>query len=151
MNVVEAASFAWDSLWSNRMRAGLTMLGMVIGTASIILVVTVALTGRDYILQQIQGVGSNLIYLYYERSTQGASALSDELTIDDARAIGRLPTIATATAVVTEHDRVMIKGREREITVIGTTPDYFAVRNLRLLSGRPFDEVDERSFNKVCL
>ena len=53
MNVAEAASFAWGSLLENKTRAGLTMLGMVIGTASIILVVTIALTGRDYILQQI--------------------------------------------------------------------------------------------------
>ncbi len=153
MNVVEAVSFAYDSLRANKMRAGLTMLGMVIGTASIILVVTIALTGRDYILQQIQGVGSNLIYLYYEAggTISGSKTLSDDLTLGDLEAIQRLPSVGVATAILQNHDRLMIGGQEREVNVIGTTPDYRRVRNLRILSGRFFDDADERSFAKICL
>lgn len=153
MNVVEAVSFAYQSLYANKMRAGLTMLGMIIGTASIILVVTIALTGRDYILQQIQGVGSNLIYLYYEAggTVSGSKTLSDDLTIGDLKAIQELRGIAAATGIVTNHDRIVLEGREREVSVIGTTPDYLQVRNLRILSGRFFDDLDERSFNKFCV
>src|SRR5213593_724396 len=153
MNVREAVSFTIDSLRANKMRAGLTMLGMVIGTASIILVVTVALTGRDYILQQIQGVGSNLVYLYYEAggTIAGSRTLSDDLTLGDLEAIQNLPSVAAATAILQNHDRLMIGGQEREVNVIGTTPDYRKVRNLRILSGLFFDDADERSFNKVCL
>src|SRR5881296_2255573 len=153
MNVREAVSFTIDSLRANKMRAGLTMLGMVIGTASIILVVTIAMTGRDYILQQIQGVGSNLIYLYYEAggTVSGSKTLSDDLNLGDLEAIQQLPGVAAATAILQSHDRLMISGQEREVNVIGTTPDYRKVRNLRILSGRFFDDTDERSFNKVCL
>ncbi len=153
MNFMEAASFALDSLNANKMRAGLTMLGMVIGTASIILVVTIALTGKDYILQQIQGVGSNLIYLYYESggTVSSETTLSDELSISDLKAVQKFPGVASATGIVVNHDRLMLGGREREITVIGTTPDYLRVRNLRILSGRFFDSSDEISFNKVCV
>src|SRR5438034_11742217 len=126
MNLVEAVSFAYDSLRANRMRAGLTMLGMVIGTSSIILVVTIAMTGRDYILQQIQGVGSNLIYLYYEAggTVSGSKTLSDDLTLGDLEAIQRVPSVAVATAILQSHDRLMIGGQERELNVIGTTRDY---------------------------
>ncbi len=153
MRVAEAISFAYQSLNANKMRAGLTMLGMVIGTASIILVVTIALTGRDYILQQIQGVGSNLIYLYYEAGStiSRPKTLSDDLTLGDLKAIQELQYIKAATGVVTSHDRLLLDGREREVSVIGTTPDYLRVRNLRILSGRFFDDLDDRSFNKVCL
>jgi len=153
MNVREAVSFTIDSLRANKMRAGLTMLGMVIGTASIILVVTIALAGRDYILQQIQGVGSNLIYLYYEAggTVSGARSLSDDLTLNDLEAIRSLPSVTTATAILQNHDRIMVGGEEREVNVIGTTPEYRRVRNLKILSGRFFDEIDDRSFNKVCL
>jgi putative ABC transport system permease protein len=153
MNVLEAVSFAYQSLNANKMRAGLTMLGMIIGTASIILVVTIALTGRDYILQQIQGVGSNLIYMYYEAggTVSGAKTLSDDLTVGDLTAIQALPGIAAATGIVTSHDRLVLEGREREVTVIGTSPEYLKVRNLRILSGRYFDDLDNRSFNKVCV
>ncbi len=153
MNFAETVRFAYNSLRANKMRAGITMLGMVIGTASIILVVTVALTGREYILQQIQGVGSNLIYLYYEaRSTvSGATTLSDDLTLGDLNAIQNLSGVAYATGIVVDHDRLVVRGREREVVVLGVTPDYLRVRNLRMLSGRFFDSSDERSFNKVCV
>jgi putative ABC transport system permease protein len=153
MNVVEVASFAHQSLTANKMRAGLTMLGMIIGTASIILVVTIALTGRDYILKQIEGIGSNLIYLYYEAAgtVSGTRTLSDELTIGDLDAIKELPDVTYAAGLVTDHDRVMMNGKEREVSVIGVTQEYLQVRNLRILSGRFFDEADELSFNKVCL
>jgi putative ABC transport system permease protein len=153
MNFVEAASFAYDSLNANKMRAGLTMLGMVIGTASVILVVTIALTGRDYILQQIKGVGSNLIYLYYEigSTVSGEKALSDDLMLGDLKAIQDLPRVAYATGIVVNRDRLVLDGHEREIAVIGTTPDYLKVRNIRILSGRFFDSSDEQSFNKVCV
>jgi putative ABC transport system permease protein len=153
MNVVEAASFAYRSLISNKMRSGLTMLGMVIGSGSIILVVTIALTGRDYILKQIQGVGSNLIYLYYEAgsSVSRLKTLSDDLTIDDLKAVQDMRGIAAATGIVTSRDHIVLEGKEREVSVIGTTPEYFRVRNLRILSGRFFDGLDDRSFNKVCV
>ncbi len=153
MRVAEAISFAYLSLNANKMRAGLTMLGMVIGTASIILVVTIALTGRDYILQQIQGVGSNLIYMYYEAGStiSRPKTLSDDLTLSDLKAIQALRLIRAATGVVTSHDFLVLDGREREVSVIGTTPEYRQVRNLRILSGRFFDDLDDRSFNKVCL
>jgi len=153
MNVMEVVSFTYDSLRANKMRVGLTMLGMVIGTASIILVVTIALAGRDYILQQIQGVGSNLIYLYYEAggTVAGARSLSDDLTLADLEAIQSLPSVAVATAILQNHDRIMVGGEEREVNIIGTTPEYRKVRNLKILSGRFFDEIDDRSFSKVCL
>jgi len=153
MDFVEAVGFAQQSLSTNKMRAGLTILGMVIGTASIILVVTIALSGRDYILQQIQGVGSNLIYLYYEASgtVSGARTLSDDLTVGDLEAIKGIPGIAAATGIAMSHDRLTMEGREREVAIIGTTPEYLFVRNLRILSGRFFDDSDTRSFSKICV
>jgi putative ABC transport system permease protein len=153
MNLVESASFAYGSLLANKLRAGLTMLGMTIGTASIILVVTIALTSREYILQQIQGVGSNLIYLYYEagNTVSSTKSRSDELNLSDLKAVQETPGIAAATAIVVQHDRLAMRGQEREITVIGATVEYSAVRNLRILSGRFFDSADDKSFHKVCV
>src|ERR1035437_6016208 len=61
----EAVDFSVKALKANPVRSFLTGLGMVIGTASVILVVTISLTSRDYILEQIEGVGSNMIFAYY--------------------------------------------------------------------------------------
>src|SRR3954453_12060159 len=62
----EVFSFAYETFISNKVRFALTALGMMIGTASLILVVTIGLTGKQYILKLIQGIGSNLVYAEYE-------------------------------------------------------------------------------------
>lgn len=153
MNVSEVFRFSYQSLVTNKLRASLTVLGMAIGTASIILVVTISLTGRDYILRQIEGVGSNFIYLYYEvaGTVSDPRTLSGYLTQGDLRAIQELPQVAYATGVVTSHDQLTIDARTRDVSVIGVTSGYFMVRNLRILSGRYFDDLDERSSARVCV
>jgi len=151
MNFVEAFSFAYASLNANKLRTGLTMLGMVIGTASIILVVTIGMTGRDYVLQQIEGIGSNLIYFYYEAVGSNQKTFSDDLTLEDLKATQELPVVSYAAGIVTTRDRVTFDGREREISVIGATDQYVNVRNLRFLSGRFWDASDEHSLSKPCL
>src|SRR6059058_1901919 len=83
----EILSFAYDTFCSNKVRFALTALGMVIGTASLILVTTISLTGKQYLLNQIQAIGSNLIYAEYEGGAQRISNVSaDPLTIDDMQA-----------------------------------------------------------------
>ena len=152
MLVAEAFRFALDSLRANRMRALLTGLGMVIGTASVILVATIALTGRDYILAQIEGVGSNMIYASYEADLSKNQSLSDFLTLDDLEAVReRIPSLKAASAIIINYDRMMVAGRERDISVLGTNPDYRIARNLIVLSGRFLDPQDVRLRNKVCL
>src|SRR4051795_12790925 len=66
----EIFSFAYETFISNKVRFCLTALGMVIGTASLILVTTIGLTGKQYILNQIQSIGANLVYAEYESGGQ---------------------------------------------------------------------------------
>src|ERR1700733_9920890 len=81
----EILSFAYDTFCANKIRFALTALGMVIGTASLILVVTIGMTGKQYVLNQIQSIGANMIYAEYEG---GATNLNpDFLTIDDMHAV----------------------------------------------------------------
>src|SRR5690348_18104547 len=78
---------AVDALWSNKLRAILTTLGVVIGSACIVLVVTVAVTGRRYVIGQIEGVGANLVYANYEVNPQQAVVKSDQITLADMDAV----------------------------------------------------------------
>src|SRR5437667_10259154 len=66
----EILSFAYDTFCSNKIRFALTALGMVIGTASLILVVTIGMTGKQYVLNQIQAIGANLIEAEYKGGEQ---------------------------------------------------------------------------------
>src|SRR5277367_867281 len=92
----ETGSLALQALRANKVRAMLTMLGVIIGSACIVLVVTVALAGRIYITNLIEGVGSNLIYgeLVHTGENQHA-ALADEITMADMQAAkAELPKVA---------------------------------------------------------
>src|SRR5215468_3569427 len=83
----EILSFAYETFTSNKVRFALTALGMVIGTASLILVVTIGMTGKQYVLNQIQAIGANLIYAEYQSGAQRITGSSpDPLTLDDLNA-----------------------------------------------------------------
>jgi putative ABC transport system permease protein len=124
----------------------LTALGMVIGTASLIVVVTIGLTGKQYVMNQIQGIGANLIWAYYEGGGNNAvsSGTRDDLTIDDMKAVQQeVPGIQASSPMLETHDRIAIGGgQERDTLVLGVSPQYSTVRNLDVLSGRFFDEPD---------
>jgi len=151
-NVVfsEVLSFAYDTFRSNKVRFALTALGMVIGTASLILVVTIGMTGKQYVLNQIQSIGANMIEAEYQGGGQ-KNVTPDVLNIDDMRAVlAQVPGIVAASPVVPLDDRISIGGgKERDLRVLGVFPEYTAVRNLVVISGRFFDTQDEQARNKV--
>ena len=143
---------AIDSLRANKVKAFLTMLGVVIGSACIVLVVTISLVGRQYIVAQIQGVGSNLIYAQLIRSGAQSTTLSDELTLGDLAAARN--EISDAQYVAGTHDLQMVvvaQGVERPVTLVAVTEDFQVIRNLLVVSGRYFDTTDFESRGKVCL
>ena len=148
----EIFNFAYDTFCSNKVRFALTALGMVIGTASLILVTTIGLTGKQYLLNQIQAIGSNWIYAEYE-SGQGRinNTTIDPLTIDDMNAVlHEVSGIEYASPVAPLNERVAIgNGKERDLQIMGVSPDYEHVRNLIILTGRFFDQQDSQAHNKV--
>src|SRR6184192_3480623 len=148
----EILSFAYDTFCSNKIRFALTALGMVIGTASLILVVTIGMTGKQYVLNQIQAIGANLIYAEYQGGAQRiTNTAPDPLTIDDmTSAQQEVPGIVAASPVVQLEERVAVgSGKERDIKILGVFPEYKVVRNLVVVSGRFFDAQDEQAHNKI--
>ena len=145
---------AMDTFRANKVRFALTSFGMVVGTASLILVVTIGLTGKHYILGQIQAIGANLIYADYEAGGNAAisTVKGDYLTVDDMRAVDQqVPGILHASPMAELHDRIAVgSGRERDIVVLGVSPEYLWVRNLQVLAGRFFDGEDDQARSKVA-
>jgi putative ABC transport system permease protein len=154
VNVRESLRFSFDALATNRLRTFLTALGLVIGNASVVLVVTISLTSRDYILEQISSIGSNMIYAYYEAGSQSARrADADFIKVADVEAVrSQLGAQAVAvTGAMPTFDRLYLDGREEDIAVIGTDEFYAPARNLVLLSGRFLDASDISTRSKVAL
>src|SRR5271166_2204938 len=150
----EALRFSAQALRANPVRSLLTGLGMVIGTASVILVVTISLTSRDYILEQVQGIGSNIIFAYYA-SAGPSTAISDAdyVKMADVEALRQNlgADIVAATGIMSNFDRILIGGKEHDVKVIGTDQDYRAVRNIVISSGRFLDEGDLTLRTKAAL
>ncbi len=154
MNWRESLRFSFHALLANKVRALLTALGLVIGNASVILVVTISLTSRDYVIEQIRGIGSNLIIAYFEAGNRtGVSVDADFVKIADVEATRQaLGSRASAvTGVMTIYDQMAIEGRERDVKIIGSDHEYVPMRNLVLLAGRGLLADDVQQRNRVAL
>src|SRR6202162_2791253 len=145
MAIGEILAISYDTFMSNKVRFALTALGMVIGTASLILVVTIGMTGKQYVQRLIQSIGANMIYVEYSGGAQRITAsAADPLTVDDMRAVlEQVPSVTFASPLVVLSERISAgSGKEKDISVMGAAPEYQRVRNLVVLSGRFFDAGD---------
>lgn len=151
----EILTMSLDSLRADKVRAAMTALGMAVGTAALILVVTIALTGKHYVLAQIEAVGTNVIWAEYSGVTNASAntTAADYLTINDMIAAEQqVPGIKEASPVLNLHQRMVVgSGKEREILVLGVNDQYQPVRRIIVSAGRFFDHQDSQSGNKVAL
>jgi putative ABC transport system permease protein len=146
-NSIEALRRSWG-------RAVLTSLSMVVGTASLVLVVVAGISGREYTLKQIAGVGTNLISVYHEAAdaTMRTRTLADRLGVGDLNAIrSGIPGVVGAAPLILSYPTLVMEGVGRVVTLIGTTPEFRQVRNIDVLRGRFLDENDELNRSKVCI
>ncbi|MGD0890894.1 MAG: ABC transporter permease [Terracidiphilus sp.] len=148
MLLSEILKLALDSFRASKVRFALTALGMVIGTASVILVITIGMTGKQYILQEIQKVETNSVELEYAGG--GATAAervlySDSLTRRDEKAVdAQLPAVLYSSPVLTMHERIGFGGGVfKDTLVLGVSPQYQNIRNLLVPYGRFLDDEDD--------
>ena len=143
-----------QALRANKMRAMLTMLGVIIGSGSIVLVVTVALGGQRYVLSQIEGIGANLVSARVVSSGDaGSLTIEDQITPADLEAVKQgMPQLVSEVAAANALPMtVVVNGQERPVTLVGVTQGFNRIRNLAILHGRYFDSDDMDSRSKVCL
>jgi putative ABC transport system permease protein len=148
----ETLSVAVDALRGNKLRAILTSLGVIIGSMSIVLVVTVALTSRKFVISQIEGIGSNLVWAELEHAGTKGQPLSYELTVDDMNAVkASVPGVSEVAGTRELPMSIVVGGVERPVNLIGVTEGFQAIRRLLILRGRYFDSADMETRSKVCL
>ncbi len=146
----ESIRFAWWALSTDKVKAALTMLGVTIGSAAIVLVVTIGIVGKDYVMSLIEGIGTNLVYATLDRS--GHTLPQDEMTIGDLAAIRHsLPYVSAVAGVLDRPAYVYAHGHTQRVTLVGVTGDFQTIRKLRILSGRYFDAEDLTSHDHVCI
>ncbi len=153
------SSDVWDTALrrfsTHPLQAWLTLAGLMVGTASLIFMITLGLTGRGYVRQQIEGVGSRVVWATYTGSVTGGvyRVLEDRITDEDVRAVqARSDLFSGVTVLVDLLGQTSVLNRATDITVLGTDQNYGAVRrNLRVLRGRFLDADDVEGLAKVCV
>src|SRR3974390_2283853 len=152
MQLKESMSVAIDALRSNKLRAVLTSIGVIIGSASIVLVVTVALTSKKFVISQIEAVGSSLGWAKMIKTPDKVQPLSHELTLADMDAVAaEIPGVVTVAGVSDMPMTVVVEGQASPVALIGVTLGYQKIRRLIILRGRFFDSGDMETRSKVCL
>jgi putative ABC transport system permease protein len=152
----EVVSLAIDSFRASKVRFLLTMLGMVIGSASIILVVTVGMTGKKYALDTISTLGPNKIEMLYSGGSiigPDNTSTPDRMTRDDMQAVvDQVPNIVAYSPMLEDHDRISVGGGvTKDAMLLGVSPQYRRVRGLVVLAGRFFDDEDAAAHAKVAV
>ncbi len=156
MVLSEILKLAVDSFRLSKVRFAMTALGMVLGTASVIWVVTIGLTGKQFILNEIQKIGTNSVELEYLGGGANGSertTYDDSLTREDEKAVvAQLPNVMYSSPVVEMHSRISFgSGVVRDTLVLGVSPQYLHIRNLLVPVGRFFDETDDAAHIKCAV
>ncbi len=152
----EVTRLAIDSFRASKTRFLLTMLGMVIGSASIILVVTLGLTGKQYALNLLNSIGPNMIEMQFQGgSVVGPDNTStpDFMTRDDEAVVKeQVPGIIASSPMLEVHYNVsMGSGVTKDAMLLGVSPQYKDVRNLEVVAGRFFDDQDASQHTHVAV
>ncbi len=152
----EVVRLAVDSFRASKTRFLLTMLGMIIGSASVILVATLGSTGKQYALDELTSLGPNKIELQYSGGTvmgPDNTSTPDYMTLDDMHAVlDQVPGIVASSPMLEFHDNVSLGGGITKSTMLlGVSPQYRIVRNLIVVAGRFFDDQDALAHEKVAV
>ena len=148
---IECLRLAFAALKADKLKAFLATFSVLIGSASLVLVVTIAGTGKQYIISRIEGIGANLAYASLDRNGNPVT-LQDELTLGDLEAVrNTLPMITAAAGTYDAPIDFNVAGRPRHARLVGATKDFLKIRNLVITSGRYFDDLDFHSRSRVCL
>jgi len=160
MNLTEFLRLAWESISSNKMRSLLTMLGIIIGVASVIIMISISAGTEASIEEQITGLGSNLVYVTTSFSRGGArmgvpggGAPEGGLVFDDAFAIAEQVN-GVAAVVVEQSSSETVKAGSvvlDGVTIQGTTADFPSVRDMEIEQGRYFNQKEVERTQKVAV
>jgi putative ABC transport system permease protein len=156
MNLRESIEIALEGLVANKMRAALTMLGVIIGVGAVIAMLAIGQGARQQTMQRIQQMGTNVLIVMAGQSRTGAVrggfGSSTTLTLDDANAIpDKCPSVSKSVPEVRGNLQVKYANQNTNTTIFGTTPDYPAVRDYSVQEGRFFNDQEVKASKKVAV
>ncbi|MGF1513866.1 MAG: ABC transporter permease [Elainellaceae cyanobacterium] len=145
-NMLESATMALKTLTANKMRSGLTMLGIIIGNASVIAMVAVGEVAQVYVSRQFEDLGTNVLFVTpgdAQRGPMAGAARADTLTLADAEAIAdQVLAVRAVSPEKSQRFRTTRGALETQANIVGTSPEYVTVRNVEMAQGRFLSPID---------
>ena len=154
MNFAESLSMAVKTLTANKLRSLLTMLGIVIGNASVITLVGIGEGAQNYVSSEIEGLGPNLLFVLpgNQESQRASFNQPKTLVLADAEAIAeQVPSVAAVAPEYNQRSTIAVGNRSTNTNIVGTTPGFTVVRNFDLSSGRFISELDRQRNTPVAV
>ena len=155
MNLWETIKVAWEGIASNKVRSLLTMLGIIIGVAAVIVMVAISAGTEATIEEQITGLGSNLIFVTrnFGRGGPGQGGSSGGLVYDDAFAIEEEVSGVVAVVVEQQATQTVKAGNTtlQDVSILGTTSGFPSVRDVQVEQGRYFKQEEVDRTQKVAV
>ncbi len=155
MNIANLLKIALKALNNNKLRCFLTMLGIIIGVASVITMLAIGQGSKNSIKEQISEMGSNMIMIHPGNMQRGGVRQSADdmqsLEVTDYEALQTLPGIAAISPSVNSSGQLVNGNNNYPSTIYGVTPDYLDIRKLKVKEGAMFTDHDIKSAAKVCI
>ena len=156
MNYSNLIKIAFNAIKQNKLRAFLTMLGIVIGVASVITMLAIGQGSKKSIQDQVSKMGSNMIIVYPASQMRGGIQLgntsSKSLTVEDVNAIAaQCPSVKMVSPEVRSNGQVIYANKNTPTTIYGGNENYLGIKMLSVTSGRGFTSREVRTAAKVCL
>jgi len=156
MNILNLIRIAFKALQRNKLRAFLTMLGVIIGVASVIAMVAIGQGSKQSIQSQLSSMGSNMITVLPASNVAGGARLGgatvNTLTLDDVKALQKQAVnISFISPAATSSGQSIFGAFNWPTTIFGVSPSYLDIRQWELTDGVPFSDEDVRASAKVCL
>ncbi len=148
MTTADAIAFSWTALSRHRRRSALSVLGVMVGVASVVVLTALGEGARRYVTREFASLGTNLLMVMPGKNETtgmfpGAMGVPNDLTLDDARAIRRgVREARLVVPLAMGNETVGYRERRRQVPVAGSTPDFLTVRRLEMGSGSPLPDVD---------
>ncbi len=153
MDILESVKMATNTLLANKLRSSLTMLGIIIGNASVIAMVGIGQGAQKYVTGQLESLGTNVLFVVpgnrdAQRTTMN---LPKTLVLEDAQAIAtQVPTVAKVAPQLHSRELVSYRNKNTYSLIVGTNPDYTVVRNFDTARGRFLNNLDLKRSNNVA-
>ena len=157
MSIVESFKLALSSIWKHKVRSILTMLGVIIGVAAVIIIVAIGQGAKTKMTEELFATEENAVDLWYEPipvEGQDESEMSWEdpvLTSEDVEVLSKVPGVKAVIATNQGWGPMVYEDKQGEMQITGVGPEFFTARNIQVVEGRPINSRDTDGLNRVII